>query len=181
MSSDNNSYTNINTNTNNNGRINLLNKQQSPDISKLFQMYDRIPANQCTTYRAPLAGLLESSQLSCAFFSAQNIQIIQNGIRAGVYKKSKYQYIIEQQDCNVLKTIMRRIFLQNAKHQPTNITEQITDLNNLVLDHCICNAYSEAQGYMKYLHDASTLAVPNALPIQASQKRNKEQRMPNWF
>lgn len=168
-------------NSGNNGRIKMLNKQQSPDISKLFQMYDRIPANQCTTYREPLTGLLESSQLSCAFFSAQNIQSIQNGIRAGVYAKSKSQYIIEQQDGDILKTIMRSIFLQNAKHQTTNIAEQITDLNNLVLDYCICQVYSAAQSYVKYLKDVDTLAVPLALPIQTSVSRNKEQRMPKWF
>ena len=164
-----------------NGRIDIANKLQTPHTSKLFAMYDKIPANQCTTLREPTLGQWDETPLSKAFFSKQNIQILQNGIRCGVYRKSNGQYTVGLQDCDSLKIIMRSIFLSNAVNQPTNITEQITQLNNMVLDYCIFHVYSEAQGYMKYLQDASNMYKPMALPVMEVQKDKNNYKMPNWF
>jgi hypothetical protein len=55
----------------NNGRVDI----KSPNTSSLFQMYDKIPANQCVTFRNPTEGLWTDTDLSRAFFSHQNIQI----------------------------------------------------------------------------------------------------------
>ena len=148
----------------NNGRVDI----KSPNTSTLFEMYDKIPANQCVTFRNPTEGLWTDTDLSQVFFSQQNIQILQNGIRAGVYHKSNEQYTIGPQDCDSLKIIMRSVYLQNAANQPNNITQQVYELNKIVLNYCIQQVYSEAQGYMKYLDDASTLVVPIAHPIMAN-------------
>jgi hypothetical protein len=164
-----------------NGRIDIISKTQSPEISKLFELYDKIPANQCTTFRDATIGQWDESILSKAFFSNENIQIIQNGIRAGVYHKSNGQYIIAPQDCDTLKIIMRAIFLQNAENRPDNISKQIEKLNSLVLDYSVSNVYSEAQSYMKYLHDVSTLPVPISHPVMVTQKDKNTYLMPKWF
>jgi hypothetical protein len=160
-----------------NGRVDL----KSPNTSVLFNMYDKIPANQPTTFRNPTLGLWNETQLSNCFFSKENIQIIQNGIRVGVYTKSNNQYIIGSQDYDSLKIIMRSIYLQHSANQPTNISGQIEQLNQIVLDYCIHNVYSEAKGYMKYLYDVSTLAVPLPTPIVESQRDKKNYVMPKWF
>lgn len=159
-----------------NGRINI----KSPNTSSLFEMYDKIPANQCVTFRNATEGLWNETTLSIAFFSQNNIQIIQNGIRAGVYKRSNGQYVIAPQDCDSLKIIMRSVFLQYSANQPLNITQQIEELNNIVLNYCIQQIYSEAQGYMKYIDDASTLVVPIAHPVQASNN-DRQLELKNWF
>ena len=166
-----------------NGRVDIVNKTQSPDIKNLFSLYDKIPANQCSTFRDPLTGQWDETPLSSIYFSEKNIQIIQNGIRAGVYNKSNRQYVVGLQDCDSLKVIMRSIFLQNAVNQPLNISGQIEQLNNLVLDYCIHHVYSEAQGYMKYLYDVSTIAVPMSNPVMETHKdKNKNNNlMPKWF
>jgi len=164
-----------------NGRIDIINKTQAPDLSNLFAMYDKIPANQCATFREPTLGQWDETPLSKAYFSKENIQIIQNGIRAGVYNKSNGQYVIGLQDCDSLKIIMRSVFLQHSANQSQNITGQIQQLNQIVLDYCIFNVYSEAQGYMKYLYDVSTLAVPMATPVVETQKDKNNYLMPNWF
>jgi len=174
-------YYNMNTTKTSNGRVDIANKLQTPHTSKLFAMYDKIPANQCTTLREPTLGQWDETPLSKAFFSKQNIKIIQNGIRAGVYSKSNGQYTVGEQDCDSLKIIMRSIFLSNAVNQPTNITQQIIQLNNMVLDYCIFHVYSEAQGYMKYLQDASNMYQPMALPVMEVQKDKNNYKMPNWF
>jgi len=160
----------------NNGRIDI----KTPNTSTLFQMYDKIPANQCVTFRNPTEGLWDSTPLSQAFFSQQNIQMIQNGIRAGVYNRSNGQYTIGQQDCDSLKIIMRSVFLQQSANQPTHYQQQILQLNKIVLDYCIQQVYSEAQGYMKYIDDASTLVVPIAHPVMANNNDRQLELKP-WF
>ena len=160
----------------NNGRVDI----KTPSTSTLFQMYDKIPANQCATFRNATEGLWSSTPLSQAFFSQQNIQIIQNGIRAGVYNKSNSQYVIGSQDCDSLKIIMRSIFLQHSANQPSNYEAQIYELNKIVLNYCIQQVYGEAQGYMKYINDVSTLVVPIAHPVMANNN-DKQIELKAWF
>ena len=160
----------------NNGRVNI----KTPNTSSLFQLYDKIPANQCTTFRSATEGLWDETTLSRAFFSQQNILILQNGLRAGVYKRSNGQYLIGSQDCDSLKIVMRSTFLQYAANQPLNVTEQIEQLNKMVLDYCIQQVYSEAQGYMKYVDDVSTLVVPLAHPVQVSNT-DRQLEFTSWF
>ena len=160
----------------NNGRVDI----KSPNTSTLFEMYDKIPANQCVTFRNPTEGLWTDTYLSQTFFSQENIQIIQNGIRAGVYHKSNGQYTIGSQDCDSLKIVMRSVYLQHAANQPNNITQQVSELNKIVLNYCIQQVYSEAQGYMKYLDDASTLVVPIAHPVMADNT-DRELEFKTWF
>jgi len=160
----------------NNGRVDI----KTPNTSTLFQMYDKIPANQCVTFRNATEGLWTSDSLSNAFFSEQNIRIIQNGIRAGVYHRSNGQYTIGPQDCDSLKIVMRSVFLQNSANQPNNIPQQIAQLNKIVLEYCIQQVYSEAQGYMKYINDASTLVVPISHPVMANDNDRQLELKP-WF
>jgi hypothetical protein len=163
-------------NRSNNGRVDI----KTPNTSTLFQMYDKIPANQCVTFRNPTEGLWTSNSLSNAFFSQENIQIIQNGIRAGIYHKSNGQYVIGPQDCDSLKIVMRSVFLQHSANQLNNIPEQIVELNKIVLDYCIQQVYSEAKGYMKYINDVSTLVVPIAPPVMANNT-DRELEFKSWF
>ena len=62
-----------------------------------------------------------------------------------------------------------------------NIKGQIEELNKIVLEYCIYQVYGEAQGYMKYLYDVSTLAVPLAHPVQATQFDRKDFKLKAWF
>ena len=160
----------------NNGRVDI----KTPNTSALFQMYDKIPANQCVTFRNATEGLWTSSSLSQAFFSQENIQILQNGIRAGIYRISNGQYVIGDQDCDSLKIIMRSVFLQYAANQPTNFQQKISALNKIVLDYCIQQVYGEAQGYMKYVSDVSTLVVPIAHPVMANDN-DRQLEFKGWF
>lgn len=159
-----------------NGRVDI----KSQNTTKLFQMYDKIPAHQCTTFRNPTEWLWDETTLSRVYFSYENIQLLQNGIRAGVYKKSKGQYTIGPQDCDSLKIIMRSIYLQHASNLPNNVKAQVTELNKMVLNFCIQQVYSEAQSYMKYISDVSTLAVPIAHPVMPDNS-DRELTLKSWF
>ena len=160
----------------NNGRVDI----KTPSTSDLFKMYDKIPANQCVTFRNPTEGLWNDTTLSLAFFSQQNIQMLQNGIRAGVYNKSNGQYTIGPQDCDSLKIIMRSVYLQYAANQINNVSDQVAELNQIVLNYCVQQVYGEAQGYMKYINDASTLVVPIAHPVM-TDNTDRQLFLKSWF
>ena len=139
-----------------NGRINIL----SYNPNDRFILHDKIPTGQSTSYRDALNGNWESSSLSNSFFSASNIRTIQNKLKEGVLKISNGSFVIGDQDEDTLKIIMRSIFLQHSTNQRNNIEGQINALNTLVLNYAIPQVYGEAQGYIQYRKDVSTLAVP---------------------
>ena len=153
-----------------NGRINIT----GPKIEQQFAMYDRIPANQCASYRDAMTGNWSNTELSNTFFSAENIDNIQNGIKQGVYKMSNGAYQVGRQDCDTLCIIMRSIFLQYSANSLTDIKGQITALNKMVLDYAVPQVYNSAQSYMKYCHDASTLVTPMANPLATSNPKSLE-------
>ena len=160
-----------------NGRVDI----QGPNIDIRFALSDRVPTtNNITAFDDAMTGNWYNTVLSDAFFSAKNIQMIQNGIRVGVYLRSNNQYIIGEQNNDELKIIMRSIFLQYAKNQPTAIPGQIAELNRQVLEYCIPHVYVEADGYMKYKYDVSTLVVPIARPI-LSYTNDKQLELKPWF
>ena len=161
-----------------NGRVNIA-EPPSPDIR--FQMQEKIAVkNKTSEYREALAGTWETNSLSQVYFSAENIQIVQNGLRAGVYKASGEKFVIAPQNIDTLKIIMRSIYLQYAEHYPNNITGQVERLNKLVLDYAIPTVYNETMGYLKYCQDQSTLVVPLELP-RHHDRQYKQLELKKWF
>ena len=135
------------------------------DTSQLFQMYDKMPVNEPASFRNATQGIWCPSNLSNAFFSNENIRHLQNGLKAGVYKKSNSQYRICDQNTDTLQIIMRSVFLQNALNNNTNIKQQIINLDNLVLEYAIPQVYNAIVSHNKYLRDASTLHQPMEHPV----------------
>ena len=149
-----------------NGRININDSK----ISNKTTMFHNIKTNDCCSYDEALTGTLECSFLSKAFFSKENMQIIQNSIRASVYEISNKQHVIAQQDIVNLKIIMRAIYLQYTRNNKSNITQQITDLNNIIVEKCVSKILTELDAYIKYKNDVSTLVVPLERPTQTNYK-----------
>ena len=162
----------------NNGRVNLFDQ---PDPELQFKLFEKVAVkNKATAYRAPLEGIWEDNILSQAFFSKENIQILQNGLRAGVHKLSKGKYFIPPQNQDQLKIIMRSTYMQYAKHQRDDIPGQIQKLNELVWDYSIPFVYNECVAYLKYLDDQSTLVVPLARE-QPVDRDFKQLELKPWF
>jgi len=159
-----------------NGRVNITG--HNPFMR--FQLYDKIANDDKTTaYRDAMTGNWENNNLSNTFFSKENINKIQYGIITGIDKISNERFKIGKQDEDTLKIIMRSIFLQNSKNNNINIPGQIEILNKHVLDYCIPQIYGEAQGYIKYKNDVSTLAVPIDRPV--STYTNNSLELKKWF
>ena len=153
-----------------NGRVNI----EQPNTDILFNIKDKISVKS-SDYRDALTGTILKTNLSNAYFSKENIEIIQNGIRAGVFNLSKGSYIIAPQSEDNIKIIMRSVYLDNCSNLPNNITNQIQELNDIVLEYCIPKVYGEAKGYLTYLHDVSNLAIPIQRPTSSAYKTNSLQ------
>ena len=161
-----------------NGRINIL----GPNTPFQFTLFNKPHGvDQTTSYNGAMTGNWTDSVLSKAFFSKDNQVIIQNGIRAGVFKLSNGRYHVGQQDDTNLKIIMRSIFLQNAQHSSEQVQNQIASLNTKVYEYCIPNVFGEATSYIKYRNDVSTLAVPEARPVNTNIKGSRQLEQKPWF
>lgn len=160
------------------GRVDI----SEPNVFQ-FELFKHpgINYNNTTNYRGGLQGNVEETNLSRAFFSKENMNIIQNGIRAGVYRLSKGLYNVAPQNETNLKIIMRSLFLQYSAHQPNNIREQVKQLNKIVLDYCVPSVLNEADAYLKYKRDVSNMPMPHALPAYSSKKGDKVLELKKWF
>jgi hypothetical protein len=145
-----------------------------PNTENLFGLYDKIPVHQITTVRNPVKGLWDETILSKVFFSKDNTSIIQNGIRAGVYKLSNGKYLIDNQDPEQLQLIMKGIFTEYSKNQQNNIQEQIKVLDDMVIQYCSNKVFQEAQGYLKYLRDSKNTPDPLSYPKLTSRSKQLE-------
>ena len=161
-----------------NGRVNLFDPP-NPDVQ--FKMQERLAVkNKATEFREALDGIWESNVLAQVFFSVGNVQILQNGLRAGVYKKSENRFVIAPQNIDTLKVIMRSTYLQYAEHYEHDITGQVERLNKLVLDYAVPTVYNEAVGYIRYCQDQSTLVLPLEQP-RHHDRQYKQLQLKPWI
>lgn len=136
-----------------------------PNTQEPFPMFGKgVSAN----YNEALKGTISSNPLSKLFFSAQNIEALQQGIRYLVYTKSCNKHVIDRQSEEDLRIVMRSVYLQNAKHQPDNIQEQVKELNTIVLRWCVPKILNEIDAYMQYRSEISK----NPIPIERSKNDN---------
>ena len=116
-----------------------------------------------------LRGNWEHTALSEAFFTQTNTEIIQRKIKEEVYRRSgPKKYVIDDQDVDEIKMIMRAMYLQYAKNNPTNIQGQINELNNIIIEWSAPRILSEVDHYLHYLNDISHMPVPLAQPMNMS-------------
>lgn len=128
---------------------NVMNKI---DIAKTpFLMFQSHKDDYYNMSQESVRGIQEESILSKIFFSPENVDRVQRQIIGSVFKRTKGAYLIEKQFEPDLQVIMRSMFLQHARHVPDHISEQIRELNNLVVDDIVPNVISEVNGYIGYL------------------------------
>lgn len=130
-----------------------------------------------TPYKNVLTGIQELGPFSKAFFSKQNLELIQENIRYIVYTKSKN--IISKQDETNLVVIMREIYLQNSRNPSSNIQlmrDELKRLNDLVYAKVIPNILSEILQYKTYLSDIDKVRTPIQLPVNTSSVGTKTNR-----
>jgi len=132
-----------------------LGKQDNNDIMKTpFMMFQAHKDDYYNMSQNALKGVQEESILSKVFFHPKNVDLVQKQIIMEVFRQTNGEYLIEKQSEADLEIIMRSIFIQRARHLPNNIRDQISELNNLVVDETVPDIVSEIKAYFGYLERA---------------------------
>lgn len=138
-----------------NGRVDI-----SKPSSLQIPNFQQKSVNNASFYYEAVQGGFTPNQVSNLFFSCNNIDVLQEGIRYRVYNMTNGKYVIGRQSDHDLKIVMRSIYLQYAKNLPTNVVEQVRELNGKVLDWATNEVVSNLRQYEKYRQDVSTLPIP---------------------
>jgi hypothetical protein len=114
------------------------------------------------------------SRINQIYFSATNIDALQNAIRYRVYKASCNKYIIDRQSDVDLKVVMRAVYFEHARHNPLYTPEEalneVKRLNGIVLDTVTPQIVQEINMYSRYKKDISQLHTPMARGIASTIK-----------
>jgi len=111
--------------------------------------------------------------VSAMFFSVDNIELLQMGIRNKILNDTNGQYHIGRQSDDELKIIMRSIYFQHSKNQPTNVKEQVRDLNTRVIEWSVPQILTNLKQKEKYIYDISKLPEPLERSVLPSQKGSR--------
>ena len=141
-----------------NGRVDIVSQMPNFNIPG-YEAQTRAVNNDNYANEA-IHGQIVANNLTRLFFSPQNIEFLQDGLRYRVYVESNQKYIIGRQSDKELKIIMRSIYLQYSRNLATDCVSQARDLNGKVLDHAVAEVLSNLYQYETYRKDASTLPMP---------------------
>jgi hypothetical protein len=139
-----------------NGRVDLL----SPAPALQIPQFQRMNIDN-TSFRAEATlGQIAPNTLNSLFFSPENIEALQQGIRYRIYVETDGKSVIGRQSDTELKIVMRSIYYQHAKHSNQDLVTQVRELNAKVLDWVVPEVLSNVKQYEMYKRDASSIPMP---------------------
>lgn len=158
-----------------NGRVDLISTpaggwSAAPWSQGFAQGEGRPPAINASN-RVAIRGTLTPTPLSDLFFSSQNVEALQHGIRYRVFTATKQ--VVDRQSDEELAIYMRAVFLQEARHLPTELIPQVRELNASVLKQAVANVVGNVKQHTQYLRDVSTLPVPLDKAVSTNVKGSK--------
>jgi hypothetical protein len=123
------------------------------------------------------------SLVSRLFFSDLNVSALQEGIRYSVYKETKQ--VIDRLPTEDLVVLMRSTYLSNARNLPYEVTEQVRELNSILLNVMVRKISSEVSFRKHYLTDLtqdgySSAQIPRATNVSSKGDRSLELRPPGF-
>ena len=133
-----------------------------------------------------LRGVWEPNAIAIQYFSAKNLDLLQNNLRHMVWKRTGH--LIDEQDENVIKVTMKTMYMQyglNPKlpREPRKaqqiIDAEIKRLNVMVLQDIVPQTISGVEQYLGYLRDASQNPVPIEQPKNLSVTGTRSLREPS--
>lgn len=161
-------------NSNQSSRINLDGFSSQP-----YQLFENLNVNNETKFEK-LTGNFTSNPLSDLYFSQENIDYIQTQIISRIYEKTLKKHVIGKQSEDELVIVMRSIYLQYGKNQQSNLDIQIDALNELVLDYCVDNVYTNLIQHFEYINDITREQAVLDMP-QTTHIKGSKSLMPNHF
>jgi hypothetical protein len=132
--------------------------------------------------RGDLVGHLHhETPLNKLFFSEANIDNLQTQIRAQVRAMSNGKYVIDRQNDDDLKIIMRSYYLMFGKNDPNFVPRELEELNGRVVGYCAAKIYSEVDFHMFYRKDIEDFAPPIAGPINTQVYGTRTGELKSFF
>ena len=146
-----------------NGRVNAITPVNNYNLTETTEI-------STESTRNIISRNINCTDVSSIFFSDNNVNILQTGIRNKILNISAGKYNIGKQSDTDLKIIMRSIYFQYSKNTPNYIIEQVIDLNTQVIDWCVPQILSNIKQSDKYIMDISTMPIPLDRSILPTQK-----------
>lgn len=165
-----------------NGRMNLTQRSPAaPGSNVTLPGFGYRTETAASEADDAIRGNVEATPLNRAYFSPANVQIIQNKIRREVYDRSGGEFLIDPQSVDQLMMIMRAMYLQYCRNMPTQIPEQIDELNQMVAEWCVPKILAECSMHKTYLRDIQSLPVPMEHPVKMSMSGTKSATFDRFF
>jgi hypothetical protein len=115
-----------------------------------------------------------------AYFSSENMDIIQNMMIKEVFYKSNQTLRINKIKNETLIQVMNDIWTKFCRFLPYDYKKQIYDLNVKVTEHIVPLLLNESKFYFNYLRDSDrTNRKPLERPIMISKGR--KQQLPSFY
>lgn len=124
-------------------------------------------------FQNSLAGIQELTPISIKFFSKENVDVIQNKLIERVFTESNGNFKIGRQSDLQLQIIMRSTYLSYGKNSPGDVSSQVNELNQIVVDESVKKILPNIQQYLTYRHDISTPRHIISHPINPSSAGEK--------
>ena len=110
----------------------------------------------------------EQGDLEIFFFSEENIDLINKQLILNVFKKTNGEFKISPQKYEDLIIVMRYTFIEYARHLPYDITNQIRELNSIVIGQILPNIITQITQRKEYLRVINEPRELLPLPISES-------------
>ena len=117
-----------------------------------------------------LKGIQCETELSCKFFSKQNIMHLHSEIIKAVQDKLKVN--IDKQSDQELVIIMRAIFLQNA-YESSDVARELKNLNLKVLMEIVPEVISKIKQHMEHLNNQNNNLQVMEHPVNVNSAGEK--------
>jgi len=162
---------NINTMSINNNNIIKDKCNKNIDLNKNMNRYDPYDINIYNNDD----NVLQDSEilLRNVYYSQDNIIYIQKRIIIKVYEDSDKQYRLKPQKQEIIIQVMNGIYETYCRHLPYNIKEQISELNEKVIEYCSKLLLEETRVYYNYLRDIE----PNKLNLLERPEYNSSRKV----
>jgi hypothetical protein len=121
-----------------------------------------------------------SDLMTEAFFSVENMDIIQNMIIKDVFIKSKETLKINKMKQETLIQVMNNIWTKHCRFLPYDLKEQIRTINRKVAEYLVPLLINESKFYSNYLRDSNRTQLQQ-LPRPIMIVKERKQQLPSFY
>lgn len=115
-----------------------------------------------------------------AYFSAENMDILQNMIIKNVFFQSGKKLRINKLKSPNLIQCMNHMWMNHCRYLPYDLKEQIRELDHKVVEYLVPMLLQESEFYFNYLRDADRSNLP-PLPRPIMVSRSRKQQLPSFY